>query len=85
MRATIIRLACALATVLASGAAFAAGTYPDHPVKIIAPFAAGGPSDIIGRILADKLTASLKQQVLCRGSRRRRRQYRHDAGRARRA
>ena len=62
MRATIIRLACALATVLASGAAFAAGTYPDHPVKIIAPFAAGGPSDIIGRILADKLTTSLKQR-----------------------
>ena len=62
MRAIIIRLACALATVLASGAAFAAGTYPDHPVKIIAPFAAGGPSDIIGRILADKLTAGLKQR-----------------------
>ena len=57
------------ARVLALGAAliavapcWAAGTYPDHPVKIVAPFAAGGPSDIIGRILADKLSSSLKQR-----------------------
>lgn len=62
MRPTIIRLACALAMVLASGAAFAQSTYPNHPVKIIAPFAAGGPSDLIGRILADKLSQSLKQR-----------------------
>jgi tripartite-type tricarboxylate transporter receptor subunit TctC len=62
MRATIIRLACALMPVLASGAVFAQSTYPNHPVKIIAPFAAGGPSDIIGRILADKLSSSLKQR-----------------------
>ena len=45
-----------------TGASFAADAYPDHPVKIIAPFAAGGPSDIIARILADKLRQSLKQQ-----------------------
>jgi tripartite-type tricarboxylate transporter receptor subunit TctC len=41
--------------------ASAAG-YPDHPVKMIAPFAAGGPSDIMARILADKLSKSLGQQ-----------------------
>jgi tripartite-type tricarboxylate transporter receptor subunit TctC len=41
--------------------ATAAG-YPDHPVKIIAPFAAGGPSDVIARILAQKLSEALKQQ-----------------------
>ena len=48
--------------LVAAGPSWAAGAYPDHPVKIIAPFAAGGPSDIIGRILADKLTSSLKQR-----------------------
>src|ERR1700689_1072032 len=45
-----------------AGASFAAD-YPSHPVKMIAPFAAGGPSDIIARILPDKLSSSLKQQV----------------------
>src|ERR1700676_1104584 len=39
---------------------WAADTYPDHPVKIIAPFTAGGPTDLIARILADKLSASVK-------------------------
>jgi tripartite-type tricarboxylate transporter receptor subunit TctC len=50
------------AVLVASAPCWAAGTFPDHPVKIIAPFAAGGPSDVIGRILADKLTTSLKQR-----------------------
>ena len=66
MRPMIIRLASALAIVLAivlaSGTAYAQSPYPNHPVKIIAPFAAGGPSDLIGRILADKLSQSLKQR-----------------------
>jgi tripartite-type tricarboxylate transporter receptor subunit TctC len=52
-----------LLAAMLSAAASAQSAYPDHPVKIIAPFAAGGPSDLIGRILADKLTASLKQRV----------------------
>ena len=56
------RLLALCVSVVWAGASFAADTYPDHPVKIIAPFAAGGPSDIIARILADKLSASLKQQ-----------------------
>jgi tripartite-type tricarboxylate transporter receptor subunit TctC len=40
----------------------AAAAYPDHQVKIIAPFAAGGPTDVISRILAQKLSEALKQQ-----------------------
>lgn len=50
------------AALIVAGPCWAAGTYPDHPVKIIAPFAAGGPSDLVGRILADKLSSSLKQR-----------------------
>jgi tripartite-type tricarboxylate transporter receptor subunit TctC len=46
---------------MGASSCYAAG-WPDHPVKIIAPFAAGGPSDIISRILADKLSKSLNQQ-----------------------
>ena len=56
------RLLALCVSVVWTGASFAADTYPNHPVKIIAPFAAGGPSDITARILADKLSASLKQQ-----------------------
>jgi tripartite-type tricarboxylate transporter receptor subunit TctC len=47
---------------VAVGARPATAAYPDHPVKIIAPFAAGGPSDVIARILAQKLSDALKQQ-----------------------
>jgi len=56
------RLLVSCVSLTWAGASIAAETYPAHPVKIIAPFAAGGPSDIIARILADKLSASLKQQ-----------------------
>jgi tripartite-type tricarboxylate transporter receptor subunit TctC len=45
------------ATALARPAC-AAG-YPDHPVRIIAPFAAGGPSDTLARLMTVKLGESL--------------------------
>jgi tripartite-type tricarboxylate transporter receptor subunit TctC len=48
------------ATLASAGSSWAAGPYPDHAVKIISPFTAGGPTDLIARILADKLSASLK-------------------------
>jgi tripartite-type tricarboxylate transporter receptor subunit TctC len=52
-------LACMLA---ASGAA--AQTYPTHPVKIIVPFAAGGPADIYARFLGQRLQESLGQSFV---------------------
>lgn len=38
--------------------------YPAKPVRLIVPFPAGGGSDIVGRIVAGKLTEQLKQQVI---------------------
>jgi tripartite-type tricarboxylate transporter receptor subunit TctC len=41
---------------------WAAAAYPDHAVKVIVPFAAGGPTDVMARLLAQKLSEDLKQQ-----------------------
>jgi tripartite-type tricarboxylate transporter receptor subunit TctC len=38
--------------------------WPTHPVRIIVPFAAGGPTDLIARLLGDRLAKSWGQQVL---------------------
>ncbi|HEY2186381.1 MAG TPA: tripartite tricarboxylate transporter substrate binding protein [Xanthobacteraceae bacterium] len=40
-----------------------AQTYPAHPVRLIVPFAAAGPTDVIARIVAQKLSDSWGQQV----------------------
>src|SRR5262249_57381205 len=46
---------------LAQAAAQAQG-WPNRPVKIIAPFAAGGAADTLGRIIADHLSTAFRQQ-----------------------
>ena len=40
-----------------------ATTFPDKPVRIIVPVAAGGPTDIVARMLAEKLSRMWRQQV----------------------
>jgi tripartite-type tricarboxylate transporter receptor subunit TctC len=52
----------ALAAVTAAQAQ--APAYPTRPVKIIVPFPAGGPLDVLGRAMGDKLAASLRQPFL---------------------
>jgi tripartite-type tricarboxylate transporter receptor subunit TctC len=54
----------AFALLLAfTGTAFAQG-YPTKPITMIIPFAAGGPTDVLGRVLAQRMGEILGQQVV---------------------
>jgi tripartite-type tricarboxylate transporter receptor subunit TctC len=53
----------ALLCVLAATGQSSAQTYPTRPVRLIVPFGAGGPTDVIARIIAQKLSEAWGQQV----------------------
>jgi tripartite-type tricarboxylate transporter receptor subunit TctC len=61
MKPCTFALAAALALAPASGMA---REFPDRPVKIINPFAAGGATDVIARAIAQRLTEMWKQPVI---------------------
>lgn len=57
-------LAAAIAGVCFSSAAQAADPYPNKPIRLIVPFAAGGTTDIVARIVSDGLGRELGQAVV---------------------
>jgi tripartite-type tricarboxylate transporter receptor subunit TctC len=61
MRKTILAVLAGLLAL--SGTAFAEN-FPSHPITIIVPFSAGGPSDAMMRILAERMKLSLGETVL---------------------
>ena len=48
--------------LVAAATSVQAANYPDHPVKIIVPFPAGGITDVVTRMIAQKLSERLGQQ-----------------------
>ncbi len=46
------------------GSAFAQSAYPSKPIKLLVPFAAGGTTDLIARVIADPLGRELGQPVI---------------------
>lgn len=61
MRRTIV--ATLLAVLMSAGGALA-NNFPSRPVTIIVPFSAGGPSDAMARILAERMKTALGETVL---------------------
>ena len=58
------RIVAALAPVLIlASAAFAADDFPSHDIRFIAPFSAGGPTDVAGRMIAEPLQRQLGQSI----------------------
>jgi putative tricarboxylic transport membrane protein len=59
----IAKFATGLA-LAAVAAAAASQDYPNKPITIVVPFAAGGPTDTVARLIAQSMTTNLKQQVI---------------------
>lgn len=61
---TAVRYALALVFVILPATAVLAQAYPAKPVRIIIPFPPGGPTDLMGRLAADRLTRAWGVQVV---------------------
>ena len=59
----IIRAAACMLVLLIAPVAHAQTGYPNRPVRVIAPFAPGGPVDAVARVIAPKLSERLGQQL----------------------
>src|ERR1700724_4209264 len=64
-RRRLLRLFAGAAAVLPTVSRMAgAETFPSRPITIVVPFPAGGPTDTLGRVLADRMRNALGQSVI---------------------
>ncbi len=60
----LCRIAFAAALACIATSARADAPYPTRPITMVVPFAAGGPTDILGRVMAQAISPALGQQVI---------------------
>jgi len=58
------RLAMFAASLLCAASSVFAQTYPSRPITVVVPFAAGGPTDTIARIMSERMGRSLGQTIV---------------------
>jgi tripartite-type tricarboxylate transporter receptor subunit TctC len=63
-RRQFLHLAAGAAAVPAVSRMAGAQTYPTRPITMIVPFPPGGPSDVVGRVVAEQMRRSLGQPVI---------------------
>jgi tripartite-type tricarboxylate transporter receptor subunit TctC len=64
MKARLLRFAVAAALLLVLATPSFAQNYPNRPITLIVPFAPGGPADVLGRLVGQKMSEDLGQQVV---------------------
>src|SRR6185369_17288363 len=63
-RRTFLHLAAGTAAFPAVSRFAWAQAYPNRPMTMIVPFAAGGPQDVLGRLIAHRMSETLGQQIV---------------------
>ncbi len=58
------RLVLTAAALLATAPAMAQSTFPNRPIVLVVPFAAGGSTDVVARIVAQKMTENMGTSVI---------------------
>jgi tripartite-type tricarboxylate transporter receptor subunit TctC len=61
---TPIRVAGLASSAILAASAALAQVYPERQITMVVPFAAGGPTDTVGRLIAEKMSEELGQQIL---------------------
>src|SRR5262245_41082759 len=64
MGTIMIRIAAAALLAAFAGTAHAQANYPDRPITLVVPYAAGGPVDTVARIIATRMSELLGQQMV---------------------
>ena len=63
-RRSLLFVIAATAFGFAAASAVLAQTYPNRPIKMVVPFPAGGPTDFLARLIADRLSSALGQTIV---------------------